>query len=246
MLRFYLVALLVAGLTNLGDAACVSRLEEIYHAEKLLTDETDTNVVRTYTLCPNTNFSPGQADETGFITGGDVPLVCRRNCHIRCGDDGSSSNNCKIEGSIGTYGIFMIPYLVFIDRPTEAENIVIQGVTIEQWTNSDQIPVLSAAPCGDVMFMDCVFKNNKADPLFVIDQFLLGTTNSERNRRLEMTSGFKYPLDREKLGRHLSNVPEDERADVVTDRDERHLVESLFSVTFQQCRFEVNCLRQPL
>ena len=246
MVRAYITAVLVIFLASHADSACITKFLDIFKAEQPLTLPANTVTVRTYTLCPNTTFSPGTANQdTGVISNGDFPLVCRRNCHIKCGTDGSSSNNCKIQGS-GTYGIFMAPYLVFDDAPTDASNIVIQGITLELWKKEDQIPVISASPSGNITYVDCVFKENRADPLFVLDEFLLSSSTSGRNRHLEMkmTRGFKYPIERSASGPRVSHMghQKDKPIHVETERGDRSLqtTKAPFRVNFQRCRFEAS------
>lgn len=231
---FMVLATLLHG-GNAQLTECVTSLAEIFLAEQPLVTDAATSTVRTYTLCPNTTFQPGRVNQdTGEISGGDFPLVCRRNCRIKCGDDGSSGNNCKIGGIAGTYGIFMIPYLVFDDKPEDASNIVVEGVTVEGFKSSGQIPTLAASPKGSITFKDCKWKENTADPLFVIDEFLI---NSTPGRRLK-SNGFKYPPAEDQIGRRLADMPKEERAGVAV-RDERELAEEPFSITFEECCFEV-------
>jgi hypothetical protein len=240
--RSFVPFVVLAAVLHGGNAqltGCVSSLAEIFLVEQPLVDDADTTTVRTYTLCPNTTFQPGRVNqETGEISGGDFPLVCRRNCRIKCGDNGSSDNNCSIDGVAGTYGIFMIPYLVFEDKPEDASNIIVEGVTVEGFKGSGQIPTLAASPKGAVTFKDCKWMDNTADPLFVIDEFLLGSAPS---RRLK-SNGFKYPPAENQIGRRLADMPEEQRAGVAV-RDERELqAASQFSITFEKCHFEVSLL----
>lgn len=140
----------------------------------------------------------------------------------------------------------MAPYLVFDDAPTDAANIVIQGITLELWKKEDQIPVVVASPSGNITYIDCVFKENRADPLFVLDEFLLSSSTSGRNRGLEMKMkrGFRYPVDRSESGPHLSDQSQDMDRPIpaATELGGRRVqtAKAPFRVNFQRCRFEVS------
>ena len=150
---------------------CIKDLTVIYNNEKLVKD---VSIRRVYTLCPKTVFSPGVASQTtGEIEGGQAPLAVRANCLVKCGTTGNSANSCVIDGT-GTFGIFQVPYNLFVDRPKGSVNVVFQGITIDFFVQAGQIPVLAAAFFGDVTFLDCVFSNNSADPIFVLSDLAIG------------------------------------------------------------------------
>lgn len=152
---------------------------------------TDTSIRRVYTLCPNTVFSPGIANpNTGVITGGQEPLACKSNCLIRCGTSGASSNKCVIDGT-GTFGIFQIPYNLFPTQPKVVQNVVYQGITVDFFVSSGQIPVLAGSFFGDVTFQDCVFSNNSADPTFVLSEFVASPRS--RSAALDATPDKALP-----------------------------------------------------
>lgn len=178
MLKHSLIALLVAGISTNVVAqnpkpitTCIKDLTVIYNNEDLVKD---VSIRRVYTLCPKTVFSPGVASQTtGEISGGQAPLAVRANCLVKCGSTGSSANSCVIDGT-GTFGIFQVPYNLFVDRPRGSVNVVFQGITIDFFVQAGQIPVLAAAFFGDITFLDCVFSNNSADPLFVLSDLAIG------------------------------------------------------------------------
>jgi hypothetical protein len=111
----------------------------------------------------------------------------------------------------------------------------VEGVTVEGFKSSGQIPTLAASPKGSITFKDCKWKDNTADPLFVIDEFFLGS--APPGRRLK-SNGFRYPPAEDQIGRRLADMPEEERAGVAV-RDDRELQATSFSITFEKCHFEV-------
>ena len=140
-----LVACLPQSVAGQGEA-CYTNLTLLDIDER---NVTDTTVNRTYILCPETTF------ETGFVTvEGDIfgmpPLTLRRNMHIFCGEDGSSSNNCLI--TTGTFGLTSIP--ANFEPPVLSENVLVQGVTFSN--NADFALLIGLA--GSFKFIDCVFK----------------------------------------------------------------------------------------
>jgi hypothetical protein len=110
----------------------------------------DTSVVRTYTMCPNTNYSIGELDFSNALVNGQDMLPLRSNIRIRCGDDGSPKNLCIFVGGAihvdgtGTFGIL----------DTRLDNVVLQGLT---FINASRYNVWINKP-GDVLFEDCVFR----------------------------------------------------------------------------------------
>lgn len=242
-------------------------MSRVYRNEKLVTD---TSIRRIYTLCPNTIFSPGIANPTtGVITGGQEPLACKSNCLIRCGTNGASSNKCIIDGT-GTFGIFQIPYNLFEGQPKVTTNVIYQGITVDFFVSSGQIPVLAGAFNGDVTFQDCIFSNNSADPVFVLSEFALGATT--RSAAIDTPTGklpgFVWnpaPID-DGSGRSLlekdaevvdgpviahdtadssrghlrADIPRDEVTEVITDEGRMLQTGSGFKVSFQKCVFDVS------
>lgn len=150
-----------------AQGGCIRDLSEIFNRE---VETEDFSIKRTYILCPNTRFEPGVLNtENGQIEGGQFPLVLLENAHVKCGEDGSSDNNCVIDGT-GTYAMFLTPYTLF--ELLDASNIIVEGITVDFWVRAGQIPIIAAAPFGDITFLDCRFTNNQADPLFFIDEIL--------------------------------------------------------------------------
>ena len=131
------------------QAQCVSNTWTIFNRESAVTD---TSVQRSYTLCPNTNFSLGTYDYSyQIIRGTGTPMIpLRPNMSIKCGTDGSIHNNCIIKG--GPVHLDGTNHFGFVNGTVE--NVVIQGVTFENaqrymvWINKD----------GSVTFEECVFR----------------------------------------------------------------------------------------
>jgi hypothetical protein len=242
LFRLVWMILAVVNAANLVAAQsqnCISRLEDIFNAETLLTEQQLTEQ-RIYTLCPNTVFRPGPVDQNGAVISGDAPLATRSNAETRCGNTGKPTNNCTITGT-GTYGIFAMSLLVYGEA--SMENVVFKGLTIDSWIGEGQIPVLVGADQGKVTFTECVFKNNKGDPLFLIDQFPLDVSN---RALLDGDKGrFKYNYDPRKHNRRLSELPEHMKAGVALIDSGRQLQgqgaqpAGEFEVEFDKCKFTV-------
>jgi len=216
---------------------CISELKHIYMAEEaLLTTETKRN----YVLCSDTIFTPGPVDESGTVLiGSDAPLVCRSNCTIEC------ENNCILDGSEGsTYGIFLMPSLAFGSTAMDpvVESIVISGVTVRGWTDAaNQIPVVVGGTSGSVTFKKCTFEDNQADPLFLLDQYMMSEAMDGRslsdtlNEETELSSRMMFPTRRQLVN---PNSPEEE------NENHRQLPELGDSdnlvITFDNCIFRNN------
>jgi len=256
MLKRCLAALLVSGLASHVVAQnppplteCLTDLTDIFQNENAVTD---TNIKRTYTLCPNTVFQTGVANQqTGQIEGGQTPIVTRANAHVKCGDDGKSSNGCVIDGT-GNYGIFQIPSQVFENRPTDSSNVIFEGLTIDFWVSDGQLPVLAAAYTGDVTFRDCVWTNNNADPLFLLSELSNGQSSSARSVTQPQRLGFFNPLNLNGDGRSLYDADSvmepitptivNEKANITVIGDRILQQTGLFKVTFEGCLFDVSYL----
>jgi hypothetical protein len=217
-----LFAATVASMTKsvCGQQECISDLSTIFNSELQVVDAT---VSREYTLCPETTFEVGNLQTDNSVLDGQHPLIIRSNAKVKCGDDGSSANNCKIDGIIGTTGILLSPSVFFGELNTD--NIVIQGVTVDFFIPSSQKPVGALFPVqvqsngGDVTFLDCVFSTIRADPLFLIDHFV-----SESRRSLKDSDSDS------------DNTEELLNQD---NQDNRHLQADPFTVNFKSCSFKV-------
>jgi hypothetical protein len=107
--------------------------------------EADPLVSNVYVLCPNTTFNIGVAGDDGICcTGGMSSLYVQSRSHIKCGESGSSDNNCTLLG-----GDFQL-----ISGPEPAEEVIIQGVTFEAAEDSGAF----LAGRTEVTFLDCLFK----------------------------------------------------------------------------------------
>lgn len=106
--------------------------------------EADPLVNNVYVLCPNTTFNIGAADEDGICcVDGMTGLYVQSRSHIKCGESGSSENNCTLLG-----GDFQL-----IIGPEPAMEILIQGVTFE----AAKITGAFLAGRSEVTFLDCLF-----------------------------------------------------------------------------------------
>ena len=257
MLKRCFAALLVSSLASHVVAQnppaiteCLKDLSDILTNENLVTN---TSIKRTYTLCPNTSFKTGKASQqTGQIEGGQTPIVTRANAHVKCGNDGKSSNNCEIDGT-GNYGIFQMPFQIFENRPTDSSNVIFEGLTISHWLSIGQLPVVVAAHTGDVTFRDCVWKDNRADPLFLLSELSNGQSSSARSVT-PGPPGFKdtWSPNGSKRDRSLYDADSvmepitptivNEKANITVIGDRILQQTGLFKVTFEGCLFDVSYL----
>ena len=105
----------------------------------------DVTVPREYVLCPNTEFYFGFGTQNGY-EGGMVPIEPRANSHYKCGQDGSSENNCLlIDGEF--------PFIAFFSEPEYPTNITVTGMTFKANTGGAAL----FAEAGDITFVDCKF-----------------------------------------------------------------------------------------
>lgn len=135
-----------------GDAdgsSCFTDLTDIFDIE--FSGNTSVAEVRTYILCPDTEFDVGFSnpningpDDPLFIQG-SYPIVPRPRAHYKCGTDGRSSNNCIIQGGEAAISAQGGGNLV---------DVVFEGITFRQnfiFTAFFNRP-------GSFLFTDCVFK----------------------------------------------------------------------------------------
>lgn len=140
--------LLVGAVSAQNSTECFTSLRSL---NQVLVDK-DPFVMQTYTLCPNTVFRVGDnlGIDVGFING-DEPLRPRSNAEIRCGETGSSLNNCTIVGGDAQFQMFTAHH-----PEVQRENVVVKGITYESVTPT-RVAVAIVAP-GFIEFRDCVFK----------------------------------------------------------------------------------------
>ena len=133
---------------GVGGQSCITVSTDIVDAELLTID---TTVRREYILCPNTTIETGYVDPTTGQFVGDFPIAVRANATVKCGADGSRSNNCKL--ILGDIGILMTPF----DGVTplhDQEEVIVQGITIEDHLVT---PLFMNFAYGKVKFLDCAF-----------------------------------------------------------------------------------------
>jgi hypothetical protein len=126
---------------------CYTDLNNLLQRESSLTQQ-EILIGRTYVLCPDTVYFMGRFNPNGsgeFLDGFDA-ITPRPNVHYKCGDNGSSSNNCRLLD--GSYPI------ISVGGDPEHTNVTFQGLTIESSANAG---VVAARP-GDLNFVDCIFK----------------------------------------------------------------------------------------
>jgi hypothetical protein len=131
---------------------CFSNTTKLFH---FMLEQEATNPVASasyiYTLCPNTVFNIGIVNERGqcCVDDGMNALVAKSQSHVRCGDSGSSDNNCTLVG--GQVQLVSGPSFFQQDAATD---VAFQGITFEAAIDTGVL----LAHRGDVTFIDCVFK----------------------------------------------------------------------------------------
>lgn len=152
------------------------------------------NTVHTYVICPDTTIKPGlptnPAENQYWPSEGDYPLwPIRSNTTIKCGLDGSSSNNCMVKRGWLQYLAqpvvvlspeyeYLLP-LANLDLEARLEDIVIQGVTFEGPLDSVSEPLrrysVLVSQSGTATFQDCHWKDmdNSYGLIIVRDNIVL-------------------------------------------------------------------------
>lgn len=130
---------------------CVSYLDDIYFSEW---DVDNSDVPRTYILCPQSTFRVGSRhDSDGTPQGGSYPIILgHSNIRVLCGADGRLENGCDVEN-----GVVQIAH--FDEFQTGGQPIVntlVQGIS---FSKASAINALISGS-GDVVIRDCVFKDN--------------------------------------------------------------------------------------
>lgn len=108
-------------------------------------------------LCPNTVFSIGNLGESEdelLIEDGMMPLIAFPRVHYLCGTEGSSLNNCTIQG--GDIQFWNPP-----EQHVTVERVTIEGITFQ---DSNFVAILLQGP-SEVVFVDCVVRVSEAAPV---------------------------------------------------------------------------------
>jgi len=230
-----------------GQMGCMETFGEIFDNEI----DRDPSQPATYELCENTLIEPGKIDpQTGMLEFGDTPLTLRANAHVKCGPDGGSAGNCTVDGS-GSFAIFVVPHVNW--GAMAIGNITFEGLTFSFWTLEGQRPILISGTDGSVTFKDCIFENNVADPLFVLDQvdFTIqpppGPSSPNQrslvNSRASTNTPYYWCYGPECENRHrwLQSAPQVDSRDDSSITSERKLQEEIvMSYTFDGCKFADN------
>ncbi len=124
---------------------CYEDLDNLNQREISLSLQ-EIQIGRTYILCPGTVFFMGRLNQDNEFENGFSAIVPRPNVHYKCGDSGSSANNCRLLD--GNYPI------ISLSDDEQHTNVTFQGLTIE---SAAQGGVLAVMP-GDLTFLDCIFK----------------------------------------------------------------------------------------
>ena len=162
---------------------CYSNLTSVAQREAALST-VQVQLGRTYVLCPDTVYFMGTLDPSTstFVDGFDA-IVPRSNVFYKCGQSGSSANNCRLLG--GTFAI-----ISFGGDPVN-NNVTFQGLTIESSTTGG---VLAAIP-GDLHFIDCIIKVSiTQSPIGSIIDFASCSNSSSVSRIRRMMARFSSCL----------------------------------------------------
>jgi hypothetical protein len=127
---------------------CYDFIGDIVAREK---DVYDSTFYREYILCPNTEFVIGNGGPGGVYTNGDYPIFPRRNAGYKCGEDGKSSNNCRLVG--GDFQLISFSGNWPEDQQEPHSNVTVSGVTFVSGGYATAI----LGNAGDVTFRDCIF-----------------------------------------------------------------------------------------
>lgn len=157
--------MLAARAAEQGD--CVNDTTYIYNTEMALRQAGQTGMegseTRKYVLCPDTKYLIGDYDygDKAFVGGGAALDLMLPNVHILCGEDGSSKNNCILEG--GETQVFILP-----DETAEElfTNVVVRGLTFKGATDLNVVGVTARTDEEvGVLFQDCIFTENENNGL---------------------------------------------------------------------------------
>ena len=130
---------------------------------------------------------------------------------VKCGEDGSSANDCTIDGASATrFGIFVSPLQASFPE-SGAENVVIQGVTVDFFLGSPTAPLIPVYAA------------------FVLQEIKLGGRQLDESLRQKMLFPGQVK-DHSARGRG--------RGRGLVDLEERQL-QSGVTFTFDSCLFKV-------
>lgn len=126
-----------------ADEHCYTNTTEIF---EYLATAADGSEDVTVVLCPDTVFMIGDLDDEGdnlSVQGGTMPLIAFPRVDYLCGDDGSSSNNCVLQG--GAIQLWSPPGAALMTAS-------VQGITFSEATFAS----ILLQGSGDVEFEDCI------------------------------------------------------------------------------------------
>lgn len=202
--------------------------------------------LNTYVVCPNQTYDIGYSyGTTGeCCNNGDLPIFARANTHFKCGDDGSSGNNCILRG--GTASVVFNPFVF---------NELLSGVKIQGFTFQSPVKTtLFAAGSGDVTFIDCIVKDQQNegpivsvyDPSFEARKLeetieLMGDTPWER---------LEYVMRKDYMDEVLEQSQkrlEERRNGIEGGNDSSRMLQGtdLLVMTFEECVFQNNSQGDP-
>ena len=135
------------------NLSCVSSITELVSLESIVQDYSQ---LRSYTLCSNSAYQVGDLDYSNHLinTTGSPPIPIRPNLQIKCGPDGSRSNNCFVYGGnvvqVDATGYFGVSN----GSSISIDNVLISGIT---FSDAQGYSVWATRP-GNITFSDCEFQ----------------------------------------------------------------------------------------
>jgi hypothetical protein len=106
-----------------------------------------------YIVCPNTLIEIGTSNGLGptdFVNG-DTMLTMRQFSRVYCGEDGASTNNCRVRG--GQTQVSVTHYSYEFEAKKRME---VKGFTFEA---AENFAVFAVFAEGDLLLEDCIFRD---------------------------------------------------------------------------------------
>ncbi|CAB9515794.1 expressed unknown protein [Seminavis robusta] len=129
-----------------------------------------------FVMCPNSHIRIGimriPSVNNTYINGQDPLFIVRSNVEVRCGLDGSSSNNCTLDGGTSQLVIMYYGENQYGITPQDVQNVTVRGITftgtLDQGFQFGSTSVLVAnQQAKDIQLIDCRWQHSFV-PLFLV------------------------------------------------------------------------------